>query len=177
MAVHGLPNYFLITGPDVAAQKSYIAKCLQVMADTHATRIEVRHSTQRYFAEQSADPDRSAGGASPDTSDAPFDISSDTAVEDDVYDGDATVHIDDASRLAHVRLTGHFEPIDGHYHWQGTILGQLPGTDKLPQPATVTIGNRSATARITERTSQGGYSVVGVGAPPFALDAVETAVR
>ena len=55
-------------------------------------------------------------------------------------------------------------------------LEQLPGADKLPQPATVTIGNRSAAARITERTSQGGYSVVGVGTPPFALDDVEVAV-
>ena len=49
-----------------------------------------------------------------------------------------------ASELPHarVRLTGHFDPIDGHYHWQGTILEQLPGTEKLPQPATVTVGNR-----------------------------------
>ena len=174
VAVHGVPNYFLITGPDVAAQKSYIAKCLQVMADTHATRIEVRHSTQRYFAEHERSGQIRWRRVARHIRRA-FDISSDTAVEDDVYDGDATVHIDDASCLAHVRLTGHFEPIDGHYHWQGTILGQLPGTDKLPQPATVTVGNRSATGRITERTSQGGYSVVGVGVPPFALDAVEVA--
>jgi hypothetical protein len=102
-------------------------------------------------------------------------MSSDIAVEDDVYDGDATVHIGDARCVARVRLTGHFEPIDGQYHWQGTILEQLPGTEKLPQPATVTVGNRSAAGRITERTSQGGYSVVGVGVPPFALDAVEVA--
>ena len=31
----------------------------------------------------------------------------------------------------------------------------------------------TAEARIAERTPQGGYSVVGVGVPPFALDAVE----
>ena len=40
----------------------------------------------------------------------------------------------------------------------------------------MTVGERTADARITEHTAQGGYSVVGVGAPPFALDAVEYAV-
>ena len=178
VAVHGLPNYFLITGPDVAAQKGYIATCLQAMADVGASRIEVRYSTQRYFHERKrsgrarhihwrrvARHIRSA-----------FDLSSHIAVEDEVYDGRATVHIGDDGHHARVRLTGYFDPLDGQYHWQGTILEQLPGADKLPQPAIVTIGNRSAAARITERTSQGGYSVVGVGAPPFALDDVEVAV-
>jgi Domain of unknown function (DUF4873) len=175
VAVHGLPNYFLITGPDIAAQKSYIAKCLQVMADTHATRIEVRHSTQRYFAEHKRSVQIRWQRVARYIRRA-FDLSSDIAVKDDVYDGDATVHIGDTRCVAHVRLTGHFEPIDGQYHWQGTILERLPGTEKLPQPATVTIGNRSAAGRITEHTSQGGYSVVAVGAPPFAPDAVEVAV-
>jgi hypothetical protein len=175
VAVHGLPNYFLITGPDVAAQKSYIARCLQVMADTESTRIEVRYSTQRYFNEKRdgriqwrrvAKHIRRA-----------FDLTSPVTVEGDLYDGRATVHIGDGGRDARVRLTGYFDPIDGQYHWQGTILEQLDGTDKLPKPAVVTIGNRSAAARITERTPQGGYSVVGVGTPPFALEGVETAVR
>ena len=175
VAVHGLPNYFLITSRDVAAQKSYIAKCLRLMADTASTRIEVRYSAQRTFN------DRRRSGRSGQVNwrrvakhiRSAFDLSSLTAVEDEVYDGRACVHIGDDARDVRVRLTGHFDPLDGQYHWQGTILEQLPGADKLPQPATVTIGNRSAAARITERTSQGGYSVVGVGAPPFAVDTVE----
>jgi hypothetical protein len=179
VAVHGLPNYFVITGPDVAAQKSYIAKCLQVMADTGSTRIEVRYSAQRTFTER-----RRSGKSRPiqwrrvaKYIRSSFDLSSPIAVEDDVYDGPATVHIGADGREVRVRLTGHFDPLDGQYHWQGTILEQLPGAEKIPQPATVTIGNRSAAARLTECTSQGGYSVVGVGAPPFALEAVEIAVR
>jgi hypothetical protein len=174
VAVHGLPNYFLVTGPDVAAQKSYIAKCLQVMADTGSTRIEVRYSTQRYFAERKRSGQIQWRRVAKHIRSA-FDLSSHTTVEDDLYDGRATVHLGDDDRDVRVRLTGHFDPIDGQYHWQGTILEQLPRADKLPQPATVTIGNRSAAARITERTSQGGYSVVGVGAPPFTLDAIEVA--
>jgi hypothetical protein len=175
VAVHGLPNYFLITGPDVAAQKSYIAKCLQVMADTGSTRIEVRYSTQRYFTERKRSGQIQWRRVAKHIRSA-FDLSSHIAVQDDLYDGRATVHIDDDGRDVRVRLAGYFDPIDGQYHWQGTVLEPLPGADKFPQPATVTIGNRSAAARITERTPQGGYSVVGVGAPPFALDAVEVAV-
>ena len=177
VAVHGLPNYFLIAGTDVAAQKSYIAKCLQVMADTRSTRIEVRYSTQRYFTEKrSGRPERIHWRRVARHIRRAFDLSSHIAVADDVYDGRATVHIGDEANDVRIRLTGHFDPLDGKYHWQGTILAQLAGVDRLPQPATVTIDNRSAAARITERTAQGGYSVVGVGPPPFALDAVEVAV-
>jgi hypothetical protein len=176
VAIHGLPNYFLITGPDVAAQKSYIAKCLQVMADTGSTRIEVRYSTQRYFNEKKRSGEIQWRRVAKHIRRA-FDLTSRTVIEDDLFDGRATVHIGDDGRDARVRLTGHFDPIDGQYHWQGTILDQLDGADKLPKPAIVTIGNRSASARITEQTRQGGYSVVGVGTPPFALDGVEIAVR
>ena len=173
VAVHGVPNYFLITGPDVAAQKSYIAKCLRVMADTHATRIEVRHSTQRYFAEH----ERSGQircGASPTH---PTRLRHQLGYRRRGRCVRRRRHRPRRRRElpAHVRLTGHLDPIDGHYHWQGTVFGQLPD-DKLPQPVIVTVGEPLApTGRITERTSQGGYSVAGVGAPPFALDAVEVA--
>jgi hypothetical protein len=175
VAVHGLPNYFLITGGDVAAQKSYIAKCLQVMADTGSTRMEVRYSTQRYFSGRKRSRPIQWRRVAKHIRSA-FDLSSHIAVENDLYDGRATVHIGDDGRDVRVRLAGRLDPIDGQYHWQGTVLEPLPGAEKLPQPATVTIGNRSAAARITERTPQGGYSVVGVGAPPFAVDAVEVAV-
>ncbi len=177
VAVHGLPNYFLISGADAAAQKSYIAKCLHVMADTRSTRVEVRYSTQRYFTEKrSGRPERIHWRRVGRHIRRAFDLSSHIAIEDDVYDGDATVHIGDDAHEVHLRLTGHFDPIDGQYHWQGTILERWGDVERLPQPATVTIDNRSAAARITERTSQGGYSVVGVGAPPFPLEVVEVAV-
>jgi hypothetical protein len=175
VAVHGLPNYFLLTGPDVAAQKAYMAKCLRLMADTGSTRIEVRYSTQRTFNERKRSGQVHWRRVAKHIRSA-FDLSSGTAVEEEVYDGRAAVHIGDDGRDVRVRLSGHFDPLDGQYHWQGTVLEQLPGADKLPQAATVTIGNRSAAARITERTPHGGYSVVGVGAPPFALDDVEVAV-
>ena len=94
---------------------------------------------------------------------------------DEVYDGPATLHIDDDDHLVRVRLSGRLDPIDGRYHWQGTILDVLPhGTG--PRPVTLTIGEQTAECRITERTQQGGFSVAGVGMPPYALGDVEVVV-
>ena len=37
----------------------------------------------------------------------------------------------------------------------------------------LTVGDRTASARITERTPWGSYSVAGVGAPPFTVEPIE----
>lgn len=95
----------------------------------------------------------------------------DPGVSDGVYDGPATVQIDGANHDVHVRLTGRLDPVDGRYHWQGTILDDLPGV-KLGQSAVVAIDDRTAEARITERTPWGRYAVVGIGSPPYALDMI-----
>jgi hypothetical protein len=84
-----------------------------------------------------------------------------------VFDGPADLRVGDADHAVRVRLTGHVDPIDGRYHWQGTVFGVLPD-DVLKQPkATLTVNGRVLQARITERTPQGSYGVVGVGTPPF----------
>jgi hypothetical protein len=87
-----------------------------------------------------------------------------------LYDGPATVKVGDVERTVRVRLYGHLDPIDGRYHWQGTVFDTLPGCTKLPQPVMLSAGANSAEARITERPPQGGYSVAGVGSPPFPLE-------
>jgi hypothetical protein len=173
VAVHGLPNQFFVTGPDVRGQQQYIAACLDAMARTGSTRIEVRRSTQRTYT------DRYKPGAPINWRRmrnkilGAFDLISRGGVEDEVYDGPATVHTGDDAHGVRVRLTGHLDPIDGRYHWQGTVFDQLPGSR---QSVTLTVGGRIAEARITEGTPQGGYSVAGVGAPPFPLDDVDVAV-
>jgi hypothetical protein len=87
----------------------------------------------------------------------------------DLYDGSATIRFGELERAVRVRLYGHVEPIDGRYHWQGTVFEALADGVKLPQKVTLSIGDGHAEGRITERTPQGGYSVAGVGSPPFAL--------
>jgi hypothetical protein len=87
---------------------------------------------------------------------------------DDVYDGPAVLRVADVDHGVRVRLTGHFDPIDGRYHWRGTVFETVPD-DVLKAPrVALTIGERTAAARITEKTPWGTYSVTGEGTPPFA---------
>lgn len=179
VAVRGFPNFFLLTGPDIAGQKGYIAKCLAYLDHTDSTRIEVRSSTQHYFNRHSRGRPRRRGhywrrmGGRIRSA---FEVSSlKDEHEDAVYDGPAMVRVGDHSHLARVRLTGHIDPIDGHYHWQGTLF-DIDFGNRPPDHVLVAIGDHDAKARLTERTPWSTYSVVGVGAPPFELGEVEVEV-
>jgi cation diffusion facilitator CzcD-associated flavoprotein CzcO len=169
VALHGLPNYFFVGGPDVGAQARYVAECLGLMERTASTRIEVRRSSQQVFNERvyvrPAQPHRVVSA---------FELSSSSRGDDQTYDGAATLTIAGTEHPVRVRLAGHLDPIDGHYHWQGTVFG----SSSLPLPhealkqartATLTVGARSAPARVTEQTPWGTHTVAGVGAPPYTL--------
>lgn len=172
VAVHGFPNYFMVGGPESEAALRYVLQCLKLMKHTASTRIEVRRSNQQVFNERVY-----LRRASRRFAASAFDLSSSTDLRDDAYDGVATLTVADTCRQVRVRLTGHVDPIDGQYHWQGTVFDQLPA-DLLTRVRAVTIavGARSASARITEETTQGTHSIAGVGAPPFALADVELTV-
>ncbi|CQD02666.1 putative monooxygenase [Mycobacterium europaeum] len=168
VAVRGFPNYFFLTGPDTEAQARYIAECLRLMDRTASGRIEVRASSLRVFNERA----RLTTDQAPPVVSA-FDLSSAAPERDDTYDGAATLEIAGGTHPVRVRLTGHLDPIDGRYHWQGTLFGSpsrpLPDeTLRQTRTATLTVGRRTATARIVERTPWGTHSVAGVGAPPYA---------
>ncbi|KLO35021.1 monooxygenase [Mycobacterium nebraskense] len=168
VAVHGFPNYFFITGPDAGAQARYVAECLRLMERTASSRIEVRASSLRVFNERAQlQPEQAPPVASA------FDLSSSAPERDDTYDGAATLEIAGTSHPVRVRLAGHLDPIDGRYHWQGTVFGSpsrpLPDEAlRQARTATLTVGGRSAAARIVEQTPWGTHTVAGVGAPPYA---------
>ncbi|MBV9320694.1 MAG: DUF4873 domain-containing protein [Mycobacterium sp.] len=173
VAVHGFPNYFLISGPDHEAQACYAVECVRLMNRTASTRIEVRRSSQQVFNERvhlRRPPHHPPAQA--------FDLSPSAGVEVETYDGPATLTIADACRQVRVRLAGRLDPIDGKYHWQGTIFDQLSADGlKRSREVTLVVGERSAAGRITEQTPWGTCSVVGVGAPPFALPDVAVPQR
>lgn len=88
-----------------------------------------------------------------------------------VYDGPAEMRIADVDHAVRVRLTGHLDPIDGHYHWRGMVFELRSDHGlRMPQPVSVTIGSRIAEAQLTEVTPWGTHCVAGVGAPPYPLD-------
>jgi hypothetical protein len=168
VAVHGFPNYFMVLGPDSPVgnraavrdrQMRYIFECLQWMERKGSTRVEVRRSAQQQYTQRArVKPPASA-----------FDVSSaDTAHE--IYDGPATLTVGGDDHAVRVRLTGRLDPIDGKYHWQGTVFGV---TSELPagsRPVVLRTDVYTTQARITEQTPWGSYSIAGVGAPPFDLD-------
>jgi hypothetical protein len=166
VAVHNFPNYFTVCGPDFAAAMRYIVGCLQLLG--RHRRIEVRRSAQGVFNERvhlsrpSWQPEASA-----------FELSSSTKLHNDSYDGPAILRAADTAEHVRVALTGRIEPIDGQYHWQGTVFDAIPAELVRARAFTVTVGERSAAARIIEHTPQGTHSIAGVGAPPFARPDVE----
>ncbi|WP_253861721.1 DUF4873 domain-containing protein [Mycobacterium asiaticum] len=165
VAVRGFPNYFFLAGPDTGAQAGYIAECVAQMQRSGSRRIEVRRSNQQVFNEkaQLAPPPSSAVVAA-------FDLSSSAPDYEDTYDGAATLEIGGIRHPVRVRLCGHLDPLDGSYHWQGTVLDVLPDDAlKRARVGTLVVGQRSAPARIVEQTPWGTHSVAGVGAPPYAL--------
>lgn len=165
VAVHGFPNYFTVGGPQFAAAMRYVVECLRLLGTN--TRIEVRRSAQGVFNERVHlhQPTWRIEVAA-------FDLSSSGGPRDS-YEGPATLTVDDSSLQVRVQLAGRVEPIDGQYHWQGTVFGQISDEFRHARSVTVTVGERSATARITERTPQGAHSIAGAGDPPFPLPTLQ----
>ncbi|WP_372513054.1 DUF4873 domain-containing protein [Mycobacterium cookii] len=163
VALHGLPNYFTLGGPDRQAALQSVIVCLRIAAGN--TRIEVRRSTQQVFNERAH-----LIGPSPRPRASAFDLTPSLDATGDVYDGAATLTLAGTCQQVRVRLAGHLDPIDGQYHWQGTVFDTL-AEDLVNQSRTVSlaVGDRNTPARITEKTPQGTHSIAGVGPPPFAL--------
>jgi cation diffusion facilitator CzcD-associated flavoprotein CzcO len=168
VAIHGFPNYFLVTGPDTEAQTRYVVECLRLMRHSTSTRIEVLRSSAQVFNERAQ-----LRPAEPFAVASAFDLSSVAPADEGTYDGLATLTVDGTAIAVRVRLAGRLDPNDGRYHWQGTIFGSsdhpLPdNVFRQIRTATLTVGERSAPARIVEQTPWGTHSVAGVGAPPYA---------
>ncbi|OBA59738.1 DUF4873 domain-containing protein [Mycobacterium sp. 1100029.7] len=169
VAVHGFPNYFWVPGPDVGAQTRYVCECLRLMKRSASTRVEVLRSSAQVFNERAQ-----LRPAKPFAVASAFDLSSAAPADDGTYDGVATLTIDGTAIGVRARLAGRLDPNDGRYHWQGTVFGSP--TEPLPEEmlrqirtATLTVGERSAPARIVEQTPWGTHSVAGVGPPPYAI--------
>ncbi len=92
--------------------------------------------------------------------------------EDNDYTGPAMLRTEDTAIAVEVVLRGHFQPIDGRFHWYGRIAAN-PEVDALT-------GGRSA--RVVLSTDDGDalgtlsdpdpwsrHRISGVGRPPFAV--------
>ena len=80
------------------------------------------------------------------------------------YDGPA--HID--RTRVDVRLRGHFQPIDGLFHWYGRIAPD-PAVETNTSGSTVTLVTPygEAPGRLSDVDPWGRFRISGTGRPPF----------
>ena len=160
VAVHGLPNYFRIPGPDVERQIRYVDRCLEFLDRAGYTRMEAKSRVVVRRWRPRRVPDH-------------FYLSTATPPDDDLYDGPAVLTLADRKVSVRARLGGHLAAIDGRYHWRGTLTGNLPADAmKGTRAATLSIEGRCTAAQLSERTPWGGYTVTGAGTPPFPITLV-----
>jgi uncharacterized protein DUF4873 len=88
----------------------------------------------------------------------------------DGYEGTAVVKIGRSRFDVHVRLRGHFQPIDGRYHWYGRISAheELDGALGSGKAAGVlATAEGSAPCEVSEPDPSRRYRVTGISTPPF----------
>ncbi|NDJ89644.1 DUF4873 domain-containing protein [Mycolicibacter kumamotonensis] len=165
VAVHGRPNRFAIPGPHTRRQARYVARLIEGLQRSGASRIESRSPRLRVH------PVLPTRGLSR------FYLTGSVGVDDEIYDGPAVLTHNGQDYPTRVRLAGHFDPIDGQYHWQGMFFTDLPGANATGSQVDIRIGEHTAQGRVAERTPWGTLTVTGAaGYPPFPLEDVEIAM-
>lgn len=167
VAAHGRPNRFRIPGPHTHRQARYVARLLDGLQRSGASRIEARPARVRLhplLPARGLSRFYLTGSGGRDLEDA------------EIYDGPAVLTHNGEQYPTRVRLAGHLDPIDGRYHWQGMFFAELPGANATGSRVSIRIGEHTADGRVTERTPWGTLTVTGAaGYPPFPLEDVEVA--
>ncbi|HEY0902788.1 MAG TPA: DUF4873 domain-containing protein [Marmoricola sp.] len=87
------------------------------------------------------------------------------------YDGPAVVSTSAAPDGVEVdvRLRGHFEPIDGRFHWYGRLAAsaELARRHRSGAEVVVSTPRGTATAKLSDVDPWGRFRVSGTGRPPF----------
>lgn len=95
---------------------------------------------------------------------------------DTAYTGPAVLGTDTGPLDVEVHLNGHFEPLDGRFHWYGRVDGT--GLDRIAghtrSRLTLAVGTGAPRpATLGEQDPWGHFRISGTGAPPFPLEGVE----
>lgn len=84
---------------------------------------------------------------------------------EELYDGPATIEDTEVE----VILRGHFEPIDGRFHWWGRIAASEGLDTEHSSGSTVTLvtAHGEAEGRLSDVDPWGRLRIAGTGRPPF----------
>jgi hypothetical protein len=92
--------------------------------------------------------------------------------DDDGYTGPATLVLDERELAVDVVLRGHFQPIDGRYHWYGRMTASAELADEIggrKRSAVLRTPSGRATGEVSDPDPWGRYRINGVSTPPFAV--------
>jgi Domain of unknown function (DUF4873) len=95
-----------------------------------------------------------------------------TEEPDEGYRGTATLVVDGTELPVEVDLRGHFQPIDGLYHWYGRVrpndeLTELVGGRKRAAVLRTPVGE--AGGELSDPDTWGRYRITGTSTPPFSV--------
>ncbi|MEJ2886087.1 DUF4873 domain-containing protein [Actinomycetospora aeridis] len=93
--------------------------------------------------------------------------------DEDGYAGPATLEVDGTEYAVAVTLVGHFEPLDGRYHWYGRVAAHEElhaALDGRKRPARVTTPDGAADGEVSDIDPWLRYRLAGTSTPPFAVE-------
>jgi hypothetical protein len=91
---------------------------------------------------------------------------------EDGYSGEAGLIIGEARFDVRVELRGHFEPIDGRYHWYGRIASHPSLDDRLggaKASGVLETPHGSRPCEVSDPDTWQRYRLTGYSTPPFPL--------
>ncbi|MFD7652583.1 DUF4873 domain-containing protein [Actinosynnema sp. NPDC059797] len=91
---------------------------------------------------------------------------------DDGYTGEAVLVFDRREVPVSVELRGHFQPIDGRYHWYGRIAANEQVAELVEggaRTALLRTPEGSANGSLTDPDPWRRYRVTGISTPPFRV--------
>lgn len=94
-----------------------------------------------------------------------------TVADVEAYSGHAFVQIESERYPATVVLAGHFEPLDGRYHWGGRILPLREVAEAVRsgvRSATLHVEDRAFAVHLAEVDPWSGVRIRASGTPPWA---------
>jgi hypothetical protein len=90
---------------------------------------------------------------------------------DEEYRGPATLRLDDGPVPVEIRMSAHFEPIEGRFRWAGRtgphdMLRERVGGG-LRQASIVVPGSPETIVKLSDPDPWGGIRISGTGTPPW----------
>ena len=92
--------------------------------------------------------------------------------DEEGYTGPATLRVNDTDVTVDVELRGHFQPIDGYYHWYGRVAEHQVLNDLVKGKKTatrITTPQGEAAGELSDPDPWNRYRITGTSRPPFDL--------